>query len=466
MNDTLRVGTLFSGIGAPETALNIFDMKYNFEWFCEIDKYAVVSYGAIHSKHKAKNQGDITKINISKLSKVDLIFHGSPCQDFSIAGNGAGGNAGSKTRSSLMWNSVEIIKHIKPKYVIWENVKGVLSKTHKHNFDKYLKALNELGYENYYKVLNSKDYSIPQDRDRVFVVSILSKNRTITSFSDIIQFEFPKIEPLNKCLLDIMEPEVDEKYFLSDKILKSFFEHNKDGKYLFKPKNATDISGTITASYYKTSPTDTAILISNINPSGTVHSPNGIAPTITTNKGEGRKVLIRVDNNPKASQGYRVFDPSGVATTQVGTAGGLGGKTGLYLVKKKIKYAGHLDIPGWHNKAKEVLDPKGISNCIHTQSNNLLQKVFVPTEIKAVEKNNRLVIYDELGNTYRIRRLTPLETWRLMGQSDENFYKAKKALNKAFYKGKDRSNSQLYKQAGNSIVVNVLVAIFKELFKE
>ena len=103
---------------------------------------------------------------------IDLITHGSPCQNFSLAGLQAGGDKGSKTQSSLMWNTVDIVKVTKPKYIVWENVKNLLSDKHKHNFEGYLDSMLELGYNSYYKVLNAKDYGIPQNRERVFTVSI------------------------------------------------------------------------------------------------------------------------------------------------------------------------------------------------------------------------------------------------------------------------------------------------------
>ena len=180
----LRVLSLFSGIGAFEMALRNIEIDYELVNFCENDKYAIKAYCAIHDVDENLNLGDITKVNIKTLPKdIDLITHGSPCQDFSVAGLQRGGDEGSKTRSSLMWNTVEIIKHCKPKYVIWENVKNVLSKKHKHNFDKYLKTLELLGYTNYWKVLNAKDYGVPQNRERVFVVSILGEHKP---------YEFPK----------------------------------------------------------------------------------------------------------------------------------------------------------------------------------------------------------------------------------------------------------------------------------
>ena len=216
----LRVLSLFSGIGAFEMALRNIEIDYELVNFCENDKYAIKSYCAIHDVDKNLNLGDITKISIENLPKdIDLITHGSPCQDFSVAGLQRGGDEGSKTRSSLMWNTVEIIKHCKPKYVIWENVKNVLSKKHKHNFDKYLKTLELLGYTNYWKVLNAKDYGVPQNRERVFVVSILGEHKP---------YEFPKPIKLEKRLKDILEIEIDDKYYLSEKVQKRFKQTKSD----------------------------------------------------------------------------------------------------------------------------------------------------------------------------------------------------------------------------------------------
>ena len=216
----LRVLSLFSGIGAFEMALRNIEIDYELVNFCENDKYAIKAYCAIHDVDENLNLGDITKVNIKTLPKdIDLITHGSPCQDFSVAGLQRGGDEGSKTRSSLMWNTVEIIKHCKPKYVIWENVKNVLSKKHKHNFDKYLKTLELLGYTNYWKVLNAKDYGVPQNRERVFVVSILGEHKP---------YEFPKPIKLEKRLKDILEIEINDKYYLSEKVQKRFKQTKSD----------------------------------------------------------------------------------------------------------------------------------------------------------------------------------------------------------------------------------------------
>ena len=157
--------------------------------------------------------------------EVDLLTHGSPCQDFSIVGKGAGGDEGSNTRSSLMWNSVEIIKRCKPKVVIWENVKNVLSKSNIHNFEKYLDNLKELGYVNHYKVLDAKDFGVPQNRKRVYVVSILNNN---------IEFNFPEGEEYKGTVFDILET--------SEENIKNKYQPKKRFFLGFKNKNDTKIS--------------------------------------------------------------------------------------------------------------------------------------------------------------------------------------------------------------------------------
>ena len=172
-------------------------MNYKLINFCELDKFAVKSYCAIHGVNDTLNLGDITQVNIGKLPKCDLITHGSPCQDFSSLGLEKGGDEDKETRSSLIWNSVKIIKQCVPKFIIWENVENVLSKKHIHNFEKYLSKMSEFGYKNYYKVLNSKDYGIPQSRNRLFCISIRQ---------DIdCGFEFPDPIQLKETLLDYVD---------------------------------------------------------------------------------------------------------------------------------------------------------------------------------------------------------------------------------------------------------------------
>ena len=222
----LKVLELFAGIGACSKALERLGIEHEIVDAVEIDKYAIKSFNAIHGTNFEPQ--DITKWD--KDIECDLIIHGSPCQDFSVAGKGAGGDKGSGTRSSLMYETLRIVEKLKPQYVIWENVKNLLSKKHRHNFDAYLEAMEGLGYHSKYKVLNAKDYGIPQNRERVFTVSIKDghdvKQRGNTvgvyEWSKIDSFNFPAPMPLEKKLKDVLEDEVDEKYYLSDEQVASF----------------------------------------------------------------------------------------------------------------------------------------------------------------------------------------------------------------------------------------------------
>ena len=158
----LKVLELFAGIGACSKALDRLGIEHEIVDAVVIDKYAVKSFNAIHGTNFEPQ--DITTWD--KEIECDLIMHGSPCQDFSVAGLGKGGDKGSGTRSSLMYETLRIVEKLKPKYVIWENVKNLLSKKHRHNFDAYIDAMDKLGYKSKYKVLNAKDYGVPQNRER------------------------------------------------------------------------------------------------------------------------------------------------------------------------------------------------------------------------------------------------------------------------------------------------------------
>ena len=165
----MKVLSLFSGIGATEKALERENISFDLVNYCEIDKYASKAYSLIHNIDESKNLGDITKVKVEDIPYCDMISHTSPCQSFSTAGKGEGGDKGSGTESSLMWYSVDIILKMKPKIVLWENVPNVLSKSHFHNFQEYLTTLEKAGYTNSYKVLNAANYGVPQSRKRLFV---------------------------------------------------------------------------------------------------------------------------------------------------------------------------------------------------------------------------------------------------------------------------------------------------------
>lgn len=210
--EKLKLLSLFSGIGAFEKALERLGIEYDLINFCEIDKYAIASYCAIHGVTESKNLGDITKVDTSVLPKdIDLITYGFPCQDISLAGQQKGfEHEGERTRSGLFFEALRIIEDTKPKITIAENVKNLVSKKFAKEFGIVLSSLEQAGYNNYWQVLNAKDYGIPQNRERVFIVSIRKD-------IDDGKFKFPEKQELKLRLKDMLEDSVDEKYYLSDK---------------------------------------------------------------------------------------------------------------------------------------------------------------------------------------------------------------------------------------------------------
>lgn len=337
----LKVLELFAGIGAASKALENLGIEHEIVDAVEIDKYAIKAFNAIHSTNFEPQ--DITKWD--KDIECDLIMHGSPCQSFSMAGLQQGGDEGSGTQSSLMYESIRIIKRLRPKYVVWENVKNLLSKKHRHNFDAYLTTMEKFGYASSYAVSNAKDYGIPQGRERVYTVSILGDK----------EFVFPSPTPLEKHLSDVLEDNVDKKYYLTDRFLGMCLKEDT-GKY---PR----------ADRFKQA-------VERVNNSG-------VAVTVTTRSGQ------RPTDNFIVEDFYKSRPPR------------------LYDENAPILRASRIGL-------------------------------------KVLRDNH-------------IRRLTPLEAYRLMGFSDIDFNNVKAV---------GLSDAQLFKTAGNSIVVDVLMAIFKELFKD
>lgn len=379
----LKILELFGGIGACSKALDRLGINYEIVDYVEIDKYAVKSFNAIHNTNFEPQ--DICSWN--KDIEVDLIMHGSPCQDFSLAGKQAGGDKDSGTRSSLMYETIRIVKKLKPKYVIWENVKNLLSKKHVHNFNAYLETMEEMGYKSYYKVLNAKEYGIPQNRERVFTVSIRS---------DIdMGFVFPEKQELKLKLKDMLEDNVDEKYYLSDEQVKAIkYSTYNQNKTRIQEKEYAD---TLCARDWK----DPKCIQVNrkygifdtekyTHQAGSVYDENGLSPTLDTMQGGYRQPCIEVKN--------------------------------AYL---------------------RNFGSKGKLQDINTSCDTLQAAM-------GMGGGNTPI----LQHTNKIRKLTPKECWRLMGFDDNDFEKAEKV----------NSNSQLYKQAGNSIVVNILEAILRNLF--
>lgn len=223
---------LFGGIGAPRKALLNLGYEHKAIDYVKIDEKSVRTYNALYD-HLHKPQS-VVNWNL----KPDILVHGSPCQDFSRAGTRLGGNDEDKTRSSLMWETIRIIKNMgewKPKVVVWENVKGVLAKDMIHNFKKYFVEMEKLGYVSNYKVLDSRDFGVPQKRERVFVVSMLNGNTF-----DFDTLENKPMDNIETYLLD----DVDEKYTIkSPSMLRAINKRNNFGGGL---KPIEEYSWTIT----------------------------------------------------------------------------------------------------------------------------------------------------------------------------------------------------------------------------
>lgn len=248
----LNVLSLFSGIGAFEKALSNLHIEHNVVAYCEIDKFASKSYSAIHDISETMNLHDVTKVDwLDVMEDVDLITYGFPCQDISNAGKQKGftDENGNRTRSGLFFEALRIIEEFKPKFAIAENVKALTSKKFTEEFKIVLESLEEVGYNNYWQVLNAKDYGIPQNRERVFIVSIRK---------DIDKgFMFPTPIPLELRLKDILEDNVDESFYLSDEAVSKIANvPNKNTTCLLKKQakefyKETETASTLMARDYK-----------------------------------------------------------------------------------------------------------------------------------------------------------------------------------------------------------------------
>ena len=313
----MKVLSLFSGIGAFEKALENLNVPFELVAFCEFDKYAVKSYCAIHSVDESKNLGDITKVDETKLPKdIDVLTYGFPCQDISLAGKQKGlfNEDGTQTRSGLFFDALRIIEATKPKIAIAENVKNLVSKKFNAQFQIVLASLEAAGYNNYYQVLNAKDYGVPQNRERVFIASIRKD-------VDHGLFQFPKPFPLTKRLKDVLEDKVDEKYYKMVDYLFTITEKNKarNNGNVYSPTDPDGVSKTITTkegSRVKDNFIEEPRCIQvgqmygserEPNPqAGRIYDADGISPTMDTCSGGNRmpKVIVREATQKGYAEAY------------------------------------------------------------------------------------------------------------------------------------------------------------------
>lgn len=289
----MTLATLFSGIGAPEfAAREVFD-EVETVFACEIDKFARQSYLANHEIDETKFYRDVTELDARPYAgQIDILVGGSPCQDFSIAGQRAGENG---ERGNLIWQFYRVVSEARPSVFIYENVKGFVSINGGKSYQRFLDALRGMGYHCHAEILNTKDYDIPQNRERVY----------ITGFLDADEYYAFSYAPETGCgkLAGYLDRDVDEKYFLSDKALAYFRSKHPKFNGKFEPRNENE----------------------------------GVATTITTNPGHRRadtfiKVVGELDAKGSGSI-RRVYDTCGIAPTLTTATGG--GHTPKILQKAK-----------------------------------------------------------------------------------------------------------------------------------
>ena len=214
----LRVFTSFSGYDSQCLALDRIGIPYELVGWSEIDPFAIQAHNALYPQYADRNAGDISKVDWTEQPDFELFTYSFPCTDISNAGLQKGLSEGSGTRSGLLWECRKAIEAKMPKYLLMENVKALLSEKFKPEFYKWRDYLTSLGYESYTKIINATECGVPQNRERVFMVSILGEHKP---------FHFPDSFPLEKRLKDVLEDDVDRKYFLSDKAIVGFLNHKE-----------------------------------------------------------------------------------------------------------------------------------------------------------------------------------------------------------------------------------------------
>lgn len=306
----IKLLSLFSGIGAFEKALTRQKIPFEIVNYCEIDPFASKAYSVLYNVSEDLNLRDVTKIDTSKLKdkEINFITYGYPCQDISSAGKQRGffDENGKPTRSGLCFEALRIIKDLQPRICIAENVKAQVSKKFKPQFDMVLNCLNEIGYNSYYDVLNAKDFGVPQNRERIFVVSVRKD-------IDNGRFKFPTGGGNSKLLRDVLEREVDECFYKNDERSKALIQKLLDEG--FNPetlqKDKINQIGNIAEEKSFSNPQ-----------TGRIYSNNGICPTLNTCGGGNREVKIVEDSGVKVvgnlyshSQANEVIDPNGISKT-------------------------------------------------------------------------------------------------------------------------------------------------------
>ena len=389
----MRVLSLFSGIGAFEKAMNRCGIECELVNYCEIDKYASKGYSLIHGVDESMNLGEITKVDTSTLHNIDLVTYGFPCQDISNAGKqrGFADENGERTRSGLFFEALRIIEDTQPKFAICENVKALTSKKFEKEFAIVLESLEAAGYNNYWQVLNAKNYGVPQNRERVFVISIRK---------DIDKgFAFPVPFPLEKRLKDVLEETVDEKYYLKDTqiffINNSFAQEKKGNGFRFEPhvKNNADVAKTITTRAGGRMDDNFVIDIESDSKSFRFDSTNLEIVQVAQ--------MYPNSGNPQAG---RIYDADGISpsldTCQDGNR--MPKITEPMCAASRGRYTGN----GKETEQRLEINKEGTTNTITTvqKDNYIIEPVMEPKIVDDIYNSRPPRIYDEYAPTLRSER--------------------------------------------------------------
>ncbi|WP_454909993.1 DNA (cytosine-5-)-methyltransferase [Staphylococcus saprophyticus] len=401
-----------SGIGGFRSALEM--NGHNCLAFAEIDKYAKQSYRAIYDTEGEDELDDITAITDEHFrlykGQCDIITGGFPCQAFSIAGNRRGFD---DTRGTIFFHIARAIKEIQPSYVLLENVKGLFSHDKGRTFGTIIQALDELGYVTEWGLFNSKYWGVPQNRERVYIL-VTRKDK----FKGPVLFDLLKQQTeVTTRLIDVLEDEVDEKYYLSEEKTKKLtldFNLTVD-----EEPRISIVENTSRTNYY----------------AANIYDPNGLSTTVAARDYMGPKQIV-----------IPVLTPDRVNKRQNGRRFKEDGEP-MFTLTSQDKHG--IAIREATKQGYAVAERGDSVNVSYPTSKTRRGRVGkqVAQTLQAGEVNQGVVM-----NDIRIRKLVPIETWRLQGFTDEQFYKAKES---------GVSNSQLYKQAGNSVTVNVVDAIVR-----
>jgi DNA (cytosine-5)-methyltransferase 1 len=366
---TIKIGTMFSGIGAIEYALKRLQLKSEILFASDIDNFVKQSYFANYEIELENWYNDVRKINGAKYkNKLDLLVGGSPCQSFSMIGKRKGFE---DTRGTLFYEFARVVQESQPKVFIFENVKGLINHDNGNTFETIKATFDELGYKYFFHVLNAKDYGIPQHRERIFVVGFKDKS---------IQFQFPEPVILEHKMQDFLEDYIESKYYLKEKGIK-FVTSSKN-----KNKRYTQINGVIA-------------LCQKANQQYNWHGDFVFEKQVVNGFNEFVFDVNEVEEKYYLSDKVRDYVLSS------------GTKTFKTSIKTDLEIARPL--------------------------------------LQSMHKMHRAGVDNYVTHTGRIRKLTPKECLRLMGFRDD----FKQVV----------SDTQMYRQAGNSIVVDVLIALLKQM---